>query len=870
MSASNSYGQPGSSFSIVGNPTLGRRDTYNKLIGKKRFASDIQPSDIGIASTTGFLYMGYVTSPHASALIKSIDVSAAEAAGAITLTGFDYEWLPATDFYSTSGLRVYTPLPTTQVRYCGEAVVAVGASNPDLVNDAIQLVKVEYEPTPAVFDPEEAIKSGAPQLWPNGNMPAGTIVTGILTQPSLLSSAQDAYGDVNAAIDEADQVVTLPVLDTAAYPHQMLDTRTQIIQYTSQTNAVDMSQAATTGVGITSTGPSFTSYTGSEYAVTVQNDLASWFQLPAANVRACTGLGGAEAGSQGGSMGSTIPPWEGLMISAAMAKKSGQVVKNTYTRDEGVKFTQHRYSMRGYLTIAAKGGYITALKAEVYTNVGAMAGSASELSELYAMYNIPNVNLVSYTANTNLFCTQSAMRDVGESQAGFMIETAVDMLAEKYGMDPVQFRLQNMKTAYYVDNTTTPPTVYNDTAFDPTTGYPFSSFGQPEHLLLAANSGNFNWKARWKGWGVPSAVVTNSGETVGTGLKLRGIGVALTSGNKGSLRAPDTGQIQVLPSGAVNIYSGIMDHGGGGPTAIPMIGAEAIGLTLKQYGNSVSTPGNGVTAYMSDTSLTTDSGITAGSAGTRNMGLGMTAAAANLGSQWFPLIAAKLAPGTKATNLAFGGGTSGQPSGIIFDTTNPSNQMTFQAACALLPTAGLKGLGNYTPPAHTAYRVGGTRFVEVEVDTETADVRVIDFVGGLGLGRVIFPLGAEAQAQGGFIVGASAALFDEVIPDSSTGLKYSGLYLNPNYLDLKVASIYQTPNRNMPIYVEQVDPYAPFGAVGIGENSQMSTEVVVLNALSNALGGYRFTKYPVRKEDIVTALQWVKANKPSLLEAPSS
>jgi CO/xanthine dehydrogenase Mo-binding subunit len=256
---------------------------------------------------------------------------------------------------------------------------------------------------------------------------------------------------------------------------------------------------------------------------------------------------------------------------------------------------------------------------------------------------------------------------------------------------------------------------------------------------------------------------------------------------------------------------------------------------------------------MSDTSLTTDTGVTAGSRMTRNGGMGLVAAAQNLASQWFPIVAAKLAKGTNAANLAFGNNT-------IYDTTNPTNMMTFKAAAALLTTT-ITGNGSFTPPTKTAYRVGGTKMCEVEVDTETADVRVIDYVGGMGIGRVIFANGADAQNQGGFLgLGVGESLFEEILPDSSTGLKYSGSYLNPNYLDHKIPTIMQAPDRALSVWHEYVDPYGPFGAVGIGENTLMSVIPMILNALSNALGGYRFTKVPVRKEDIVTALQWMKAN----------
>jgi len=117
------------------------------------------------------------------------------------------------------------------------------------------------------------------------------------------------------------------------------------------------------------------------------------------------------------------------------------------------------------------------------------------------------------------------------------------------------------------------------------------------------------------------------------------------------------------------------------------------------------------------------------------------------------------------------------------------------------------------------------------------------------------------QNHGGFNgLGLGEALFEETINDSSTGLKYSGGRLNPNYLDFKVPTIMQAPDTiQVPVY-EQVDPVGPYGAVGMGENALTGVASMVLNALSNACGGYRFTRMPVRKEDIVDALQWMKAN----------
>jgi CO/xanthine dehydrogenase Mo-binding subunit len=820
-------------FALVGNPAVGRRACYNQITGVKRYFNDIQPKDLGVSATTGFVYMGYVTCPYPNAMITSIDTSAAEAAGAITLSGLDTEYLPQYNYYATSGNRTRGPLPYPQVRSAGSAVVAVGAASPDLVNDAINLVKVTYKPLPYVFDAEEALEPGAPQLWPGGNSPGGTITNSI----AAAATSVLAIGNTAAAIEEADTVVTLPALDTQWGQHMELDTRGAIVQWTS-TGGVSTSG----GVSTTTPGVTINLWSNSQNVTGFASTLSSYFFIPAANINSRTNLGGNDATTggcvDGGAFGNKLSAEE-IVVAAAMSKKSGGVVKFAQTRYGQARFTVNRYPFRAYVTIAAKNGLITALEAVEYCNVGAVAGSESELSEFYAVYNIPNVNLVSYPVNTNAYYEAAAMRDVGESQCSFFCETAVDMLAEKLNIDPAEFRLKNMRTAAYTDPAT--GDVYPDTAFDPSTGYPFSGFGQPAcHLKTTAA---FNWSGRWKGWGVPSGTPVNSGETQGTGQKLRGVGLSLLSGAKGSLSAvPHT--ITVTPAGVITLYSGVMDHGAGGNTAMPLQAAECLGLTPATFST--------LQVVMSDTTLTPNAGSTGGSTGTRK-GNSIITAAQNLASQWFPIVAAKLATGTQAANLAFGNNT-------IYDTTNPTNSMTLTKAASLLTTT-LVGNGTYTAPAKTAYRVGGTKICEVEVDVDTADVRVINAVLGIGLGRVIFALGAEGQVQGGFIgEGIGESLYEEIINDSSTGLKYSGGILNGDYLDFKVPTIMQAPDTAQAVYEEYVDQYGPFGAVGIGENCLTGCIPAILNALSNAMGGYRFTKTPVRKEDIVAALQWMKAN----------
>jgi len=826
-------------FALVGNQTVGRRATLNAVTGVKKYTADIQPAGVGVSAATGFMYMGYVTCPYPNALITKIDTSAAEAMGAVTLTALDYDYLPPYNYYSTSGLHTRGPLPYPQVRAPGSIVVAVAATTPDLCNDAINAVKVDYQPLPYIFDSEEALLPGAPQIWPNGNSPGGSVVEGAPTP----STAVMQFGDVQAAFAEADVVVTLPVIDTQWINHYDMEPRGLIAQWASGGGTVPTT-GATAGTPTVYPGTTINIWGNTQYAYGIKSTLSSYFFIPSNNINVKTGLGGNDATTgTGGVVGNAFgnkTSGEEYVIATAMARKTGGVVKFMFTRAAHSTATTDRFPFRGYVKISAKNNLISGLQAIIYVNSGALSGAESELSELYATYNIPNVDLISYSVTTNAYYEASPMRDVGESQCSLLTETAVDMLAEKLNIDPAQFRLNNMKTQGYTDPQT--GTVFPDTAFDPSTGYAMSSLPAAPCWYLATRA--FNWSSMWQGWGVPSSTPVNTGTTQGTGQKLRGVGIALTSGAKGSFGG-GSGAISVSPAGVVTVLCGQMDHGGGGNTTHAIIAGECLGFTPATFPN--------IQCVFSDTTQDLSSGGTYGSGGTRNGGTASVAAAQNLAATWFPTVAAKLAKGTNAANLQFGNNT-------IYDVTNPTNSMSFSAAAALL-TSTVTASGTVSGPAKTAYRVAGTKVCEIEIDVETADVRIINYACSLGVGRVIFYKGLWGQQEGGFNgLGLGEALYEENILDSSKGLKYSGGRLTQNYLDFKIPTIMQCPDQMQNLTYEQVDPVGPFGACGMGENGLTGVASMVLNALSNACAGYRFTRMPVRKEDIVDALQWMKAN----------
>ncbi len=788
-----------SSYSLVGNASVTRQDLMNRINGTRHWTADISASDIGASS---MVYMGRVLSPHPSALIKSIDVSKAEAAGYTVLTAAD---LPAYNFINQG--RNFLPLARGSVLYAGQPVAAVASTDPDTVQDGIDLVDVAYEPQPYVFDPEEALKPGAPQLYPGGNSLTGP-------EPVTIS-----YGDAASALSAADAVVS----QRFDYP---------ILQHF---------QIEPSGCVAWWTGGQLYVWERTNYAFGDQSSLASYFGIPVSDVVCRVALGGTTHSANGGMFGNSSNAND-LVIAAAMSQKVGAPVKWVGTRFADARSTNSRFPTRCYCAFGGtKAGLLTAMQVNMYYNMGAVGGSMTDgADDFYNTYVVPNLEINQYVVSTNAYSMGTPMRDVGESQTHFAMESTIDMLADQLGIDPVTFRLNNMRTSA--------------TATDPVAGTPYSTLPQPQVFNSATSA--FNWTSLWKGWGVPSST---------SGSIRYGVGLALESCNKGGYMPVCWGQITVNPDGSVAIYNGQSDQGGGTTTTLPLLAAQFIGLSSLEN----------VTYYSGDTSVTSDSGGTFGSLGTMTGGLGVLSAATALGRAWFPIVAAALAPGTKASNLAFGGGigagfsgvggsVSPQPSGIIYDTTNPSNQMTFQQAAALL-SAPLTVTG-YGPPSEFpglafTHRDSGTKIAMVAVDTLTADAEVVSVVSALDIGRVVFAKGARSQLEGAFIgLGMGEALFEEVLNDPTTGLARSGSYLNPNYLDMKIPTIMQAPSSFTCLPYESLDPTGPFGAKGMGEDSLCATSAAIANAMSNALGGYRFTSVPMRKEDIVAALQWMQAN----------
>lgn len=382
--------------SFIGN-NVRRLDAPSKVSGRLRYAGDMVMPDM--------LHMQVLRSPHAHARIISIDVSAAEALPGVAcvVTAAD---VPGEDNF---GVFVHDQpvMARGVVRYVGEGIAAVAAEDALTARKAIQLIKVEYEQLPAVFDPEEALLPGAPVLHAYA---PGNIVKHIPIRK----------GDIEAGFAEADLIIE-ENYQTQQVEHAYLEPEAGIAY-------VDHDDVVT----VISPSQNITHH---------RHMLAKILALPINKVRFIMSPVG------GGFGGKEDMIYQGMLALAAM--KSGRPVRLVYTREESIVSTAKRHPARiAYKMGFRRDGQITAVQFKMISDGGAYGMSTEGVMRKAAIlscgpYNIPNVKIDTigvYTNNT----PSGAFRTFGAMQAQFATESHLDIAAEKLGLDPFEIRRRNM------------------------------------------------------------------------------------------------------------------------------------------------------------------------------------------------------------------------------------------------------------------------------------------------------------------------------------------------------------------------------------------------------------------------------------------
>ncbi len=387
-------------FAVVGR-SLPRVDGVAKVSGQLKYVGDIYLPNM--------LYGKILGSRVAHGIIKSIDTSEAEKLPGVKaiITGKDVPDIK----YGVSPARYDEHvLAKDKVRYVGDEVAAVAAIDEETAEKAIKLIKVEYEELPAVFNPFDAMKEGAPLLHEN--------------YPNNINTRiEHHFGDIEKGFAEADYIREETFIGNHT-THCPMEPHAAISYWDEENNLIV--------------------YTSTQSSHYIQYQLSRVLQIPMSKIRIISPTAG---GGFGGKAEAT--PLE--FCSAILSKKCGQPVKMVYTRKE--VFQHHRGRHKQYIKLkigVKRDGTITAVKNETYLDGGAYTGYGITTayysgSMIPTLYKIPNYKYDGYRVYTNKPAC-GAQRGNGVPQPRFAFESLLTMIAEDLGIDPIEIRLRNAMT----------------------------------------------------------------------------------------------------------------------------------------------------------------------------------------------------------------------------------------------------------------------------------------------------------------------------------------------------------------------------------------------------------------------------------------
>jgi len=764
-------------FSVVGQSVY-RSDANPKVTGRALHVGNIE--------MPGMLHVAVLRSPYPHARILRIDKSKAEAlAGvAVVLTGADIAKMPGVDPHFGPAFRDQPMLAVDRVCHVGDPVVAVAAADQRTAEDALQLVEIDYEALPAIFDVLDAVKKDSP-LVHEQHRPAKAFAdlahVKAGEQSNICYQFKLRVGDVDKAFAEADRIfddifTSPPAQHVPMEPHVTL-------AYLDEHDRLNV-------------------WTASQSPSYVRTELAATFGIPMHRIRVRVPYLG---GGYGAKLYAKLEP-----LVTALALTTKRPVRYALTREEEfLTITKHKVVTK--IKTAIKNGAITARKCEVYWDTGAYAEIGPRIGHKSGYtsagpYKIPNVWIDSYCVYTNKV-PAGAFRGFGVPQVIWAYDSQTDMIARALGADPVEFRLK--------------PALDEGEKF--ATGTVVRSFGIKEAIHQAAQ-----------------AIEWSKPKQPQSGAKRRGRGIA--AGVKAVLTPSISGAIVILNAdGTANVLSSTVEMGQGSETTMSQIVAEELGITADR-----------VHIVQPDTDVTPYDTITAGSRSTYHMGNAVRLAAAKVKAQLCEVVAAKLE--VDPDDLAAGKGRiyvrgleeRGMTVGEIFLAKFGSLGTTLAAEAVCQPTAAHMDPETGQSEKCTEYWFPSATAAEVEVDSETGQVKVLQLFSVGDTGTAINPRHCEQQLQGAALMHLGLTMFEEMIFDQ-------GQLTNGSLLDYQVVSIKDMPQLVRPIVVQVPHEDGPFGAKGAGETGALTVAPAIANAIEDAVG-VRIRDLPITPEKVLRAL----------------
>lgn len=721
-----------------------RVDGYERVSGTAIYPHDVTLPDM--------LHAAILRCPHAHAKVLRVTTTNAEKMPGVRAVisadskGADIPW------YSRGG-TFHSKLFDSRCRHEGEEIAAVAADTPQQAVDALKAIEVEYEVFPFVVDDNAALAEDAPKVHDGGN---------VVGEPSTRER-----GDIEAGFAEADVIVER-TYTTACEIHAPMEPHGSVAKWDRN---------------------KLTVWDTTQGVYSVQQTLAQVFQLPISNVRVIGHY-------MGGGFGAKLETGKYTVMAAILSKITARPVKLFLPREDCFRVTGNRPGNIMTVKIGAKkDGTLTAIDYTSLGSNGAYPYGASTSTMAAYLYECPNLR----TKDTTVFINAGKarpMRAPGFPQCAWALEQAMDEIAEKTGIDPIELRLRNLPEVAQVRD-----------------GMPYTS----NHLAACLREGAkaFEWEK-------------SRGEKEEGHLR-RGVGAAASFwAYPGG--PPSTVIVKLFADGSANLNMGASDIGTGTKTWAAMIVSEVLGVAIDK-----------VQIEHADTATTQYATSSGGSKTVPSDSPAVLAAAEQVKKQLLEMAAQELEVEIADLELA---------NAEITSKTDPAKTVEITALKRLNAQQLVIGTGYRDPnPDGKITWPFAAQFAEVEVNTRTGEVRLLRFLGAHDSGRVLNRLTFDCQVFGGIAMGVGLGMTEERVLDRQTGKM-----VNANFHDYKIPTIADVAreHESLPIDIPD-DSFVTTGAKGLGEPATIPTAAAIANAVYDAVR-VRFADSPLDPTKLIEKL----------------
>lgn len=785
-----------SEYRVVGK-SLPRIDGPEKATGKAVFTVDVE--------LKGMLHGKILRSPYPHARILSIDTSEAEKLPGVkaVMTGQDTSQVRYAFVDTPRYPADEQPLAVDKVRYIGDEVAAVAAINEEIAEEALRLIKVEYEILPAVFTPEDAMKPDAQVIhdetiegtsaWEEWGAATKSASYQTETQVNNLN-AHTFYsiGNIDEGFAAAD-FVREDRFYTKATAHCAMEPHAAVASFDPISGNLDL-WLSTMGIFLK------------------RFNLSKALNLPISKVR-------VRHSYCGGAFGGKIDTFPYEFCAAYLSMKTGQPVRIELSREECFMTTRQRHPIIVDIkTGITKAGKIVAQDIKVIADSGGYRGSGAIVVFLchgfsFPVYDVPNYRYEGFGVYTNN-PIRGPQRGHGAPQVRFAIDSQLDQIARENGLDPVEVMLKNVR--HKGDRLPN--------------GDLLESCGLTE--CIEGASAAVNWR--------------ENRNNPGDGRKKRGVGISASAMFSGAMYYPfaSAAMVKMHDDGTATLFTGSQEIGQGCYTTLAQILAEELGIGLEDVrvvaGDTELTPID-IGSFLSGGALVTGNAVKLAAADAKQQ---LFEVAAELFNVPVEALEAKdkniYVRYDDEKNISFAKAIqlnvfrrNGNP--VIGRGSYKGNPATDR-----YPSLA-KGVGLFTP----AYGFSA-QAAEVEVDTETGEIKLLRAANFHDCG---FPLNeqiVEGQVEGCTSMGQGQAMMEEIVLEN-------GQLFSANFLDYKIPLATETP-KIIDGLVATLEPNGPFGAKEVGEGALAGMLAAIANAVHDATG-VRVKETPVTPEKVLAGLE---------------